>query len=740
MSGGKVAGWRRARWVPVAALGTLAILSLALMEADYRQSVSALQTTAVAIDNLTRARLAVADAAMAWQGVGAADPTVHPSERIASLDEAAGALDDLLEGRSALPGFRAAGRVDDSVVHQHSRAFLDAVAAARAEAGREPHDPVALGLRLRSLAERGEALEAAVDRETQAQLGAMRRRHLALMGAWAGIMAVTLAILSALRWERVRAELGRRRSERARASLRRRYATLERVAAVGVLRVTAEGVVREVSPWWRRLLGVPEGTSVGQAWWDVLEEGARGRSAAFWQERTARGAAFSQEARVVDDAGSRRWLAGRWEPAKGGDGQETWVGAFVDVTEQRRAETRLHEAQKLEAVGRLTGGIAHDFNNLLSVILTNTHLLLMDPGPLSDDDREILADIEQAAKGGRDLVKRLMGFSRRADLDIREVDLGHAVGQAARLARKLVPETVEMALELPDPGPVVHADSRAVEQILLNLVANARDAVAGAGTIRVSVDAVDAGPEFWEEQSWVAPGRYGRLTVSDDGTGMDEATLAQIFEPFFTTKVEGKGTGLGLTTVHGLMRQHDGHIGVYSRPGEGTTFRLYFPAPGEAGSMGGDVVAGAVGAGQAAPADTRAAGAESADPQRRRITILLVDDDAGVRRTSARMLVRLGYRVVEAGSGMEALEVVDREGEGVDVVVSDLSMPGMDGMELHRQLRARGSRRPFIFVSGLPERDAHERGMLPVGAAFLSKPWEASRFLDVMETMGLRAS
>lgn len=308
------------------------------------------------------------------------------------------------------------------------------------------------------------------------------------------------------------------------------------------------------------MLGTAEGECIGKEWWSLARDGDVDRAAGFWRERAEYGVPFSQDLRVRDGGGRDRWLAGRWEPVQREDGRASWVGSFVDVTEQRMLETQLHQAQKLEAVGRLTGGLAHDFNNLLSVILTNTRLLLMDAGSLGEEEREMLGDVDRAAKSGRELVKRLMGFSRKADLHLAEVDVAQAVERAAALARKLVPESVDLSLDIPGPGPMVYADPTAVEQMVLNLVANARDAIGDDGAIRIAVDEVEADAEFLGERPWVAPGRYGRLTVSDDGHGMDEATLEQVFEPFFTTKQEGKGTGLGLATVHGLMRQHQGHV------------------------------------------------------------------------------------------------------------------------------------------------------------------------------------
>lgn len=732
------AWWRVAdRWLPLVGLGLLGGLSLLVLEADYRRGVTTLEATVVALDNLTHARIAVAEAALAWEAVTVGDPTRDPAEEIARLDEATGALEDLMAGRSALLAFRKGAPIEEPGLRRLIDTYLARVSKARAAAveGGPGRNPVAQRLRLRTLRESADELERQVHGVVEARLAAMRLGHGILLVLWGGVLVAVLGGFSALRTARTRARHNRIQAERQRAGADRqragaeqRYAALERLAAVGILRVERGGLVRDATSWWARLLGIEEGESRGEPWWTLFVEQDRERGADYWRERATLGVAFSQDVRVTDSEGRTRWLTGRWEPAPSpGDAAGQWVGSFVDVTEQRAVEAQLHQAQKLEAVGRLTGGLAHDFNNLLSVILTNTHLLLMDPSALGEEEREMLEDVDQAGKSGREMVKRLMGFSRRSELALEEVDLSTVVERAAGLARKLLSGRSELALDLPDPGPDVYADARAVEQILLNLVANARDAMPDGGTVHISVDEVEADAEFRGERPWVAPGYYGRMTVSDEGVGMDEATLEQVFEPFFTTKAEGKGTGLGLSTVHGLMSQHGGHVRVYSQVGRGTTFRLYFPAPsGEALRSGRE-------------ASEEASTPTQPQPGSGGMTVLLVEDDAILRRTLARMLVRLGYRVVEAGNGEEALELLKGEARSAALVLSDLAMPRMDGLELHRRLRAQSDSRPFIFTSGLTASDAEERGALPEGALFLSKPWSADQLLDLIGTLDLRA-
>jgi len=708
-------------WLSALGLAALSALSLLITEMDYRRAVSSMERTAVALDNLTRARVAVAEAAVAWGAIQSGDPTYDRSRPAAHLAVAVGALEDLLAGRSALSAFRSGRPPGDPSFQASVRTYLELVRSVRDEslAAGGPADAVTHRLRLGELGDAATQLELGVYRAIRGEVADKRRRHVLILTAWGAFLAVVLGGFVALRTARLRAQLESARAEH-------RYTALERLAAVGVLRVDAEGTVREATDWWSRLLGT-EGDGVGMPWWRLLLPQERDHGAAFWCERAAAGAAFPQEAQVVDGQGKRRWLAGRWEPGRtDATGAREWVGAFMDVTEQRAVEAQLHQAQKLEAVGRLSGGLAHDFNNLLSVILTNTHLLLSEPGSLGPEEVEMLTDVDRAAKSGRDLVKRLMGFSRRGELSLADVDLSAAVRQAAILADKLVEADIALELSLPEPGPTVRADARGVEQILLNLVANARDAMPGGGVIRVSVDEVEADAEFLGERPWVAAGRYGRITVSDEGVGMDEATLGQAFEPFFTTKPEGKGTGLGLATVHGLMRQHGGHVRAYSHPGEGTTFRLYFPC----------AVTGTQAEGEGVQASVSSVGANAPE---RDLAILLVEDDAALRRTSARMLSRLGFRVIEAEGGEEALRILADPSVRVDIVMSDLSMPGIGGVELYGKLRAHGDPRPVILTSGLSERDASGRAILPEGVPFLPKPWGATQLLDLIDSLDTKA-
>jgi PAS domain S-box-containing protein len=374
-----------------------------------------------------------------------------------------------------------------------------------------------------------------------------------------------------------------------------------------------------------------------------------------------------------------------------------------DITERRALEDQLRQAQKMEAVGQLTGGIAHDFNNLLTVILANSDIL---EAGLPGDHPELRADIEElrrAARRGADMVRKLLGYSRRGVLALGPVDLCAFVAELLPTLRRLLPENIEIRFEPSTQHGNVVADEGAIEQILFNLATNARDAMRGGGTVVLGIDRANAGTRSALEE-WGAAGEYVRVTVRDSGSGMDEITRERIFDPFFTTKRVGQGTGLGMAMVYGLVKQQGGFIDVESTLGGGTVVHLYFPptaAPRESATEA-SVVELPVGS----------------------ETILLVEDEAALRRSGTRALESYGYRVLEARDGEEALEIVERGAPPIDLVVSDVIMPRLGGKELYEQLRAKGNLVPFLFTSGYQQQVAHDEGVLDPAIPFLPKPWE----------------
>ncbi len=402
------------------------------------------------------------------------------------------------------------------------------------------------------------------------------------------------------------------------------------------------------------------------------------------------------------------------------------IGAVLDVSEQRELEAQLRQAQKMEAVGQLAGGIAHDFNNLLSVILGTAELSrgTAPPGSVLAAD---LDEISRAARRGAQLTRQLLAFSRRQVLRPRLLDAVTVVRGAEPLLRRLLPETVTLDLSLPDAPHVVHADPGQLEQVLMNLVVNARDAIAAMpghtfGFVQVAVDAVRLDAAEAAAAGVAAPGgagshagAYVRLTVRDDGVGMDAETRARVFEPFFTTKEPGRGTGLGLSTAFGIAAQSGGTMRVESAPGHGATFSLLLPA-----------------AGDAAPAAESAAG--PAAPRAVGETVLLVEDETVVRRTARRVLERHGYQVIEARHGADALLVWDERGGAVDVVVSDLRMPELGGCELVQRLRARCPTLPAVLMSGYVQEPPAGEARAGPRVWTLDKPFTSAQLLDAVRS------
>jgi two-component system cell cycle sensor histidine kinase/response regulator CckA len=387
------------------------------------------------------------------------------------------------------------------------------------------------------------------------------------------------------------------------------------------------------------------------------------------------------------------------------------VGAIIisarDATDSRRIEEHFRQSQKMEAIGRLAGGIAHDFNNLLTAILGYANLMLEELQP-DDRFRADVVAIQEAGERAASLTRQLLAFSRRQMLQPQLVDVNALVAQLERMLRRLIPEDVELDLALGEALPAVHVDPASFEQILVNLAVNARDAMPRGGRLTVETAAVELDAGYAGRHVSVVPGPYVMLAISDTGEGMDEATRARVFDPFFTTKEQGKGLGLGLSTVYGMVKQSDGYIWVYSEPAQGTVFRVYFPA----------AITPSVDPG-AQPADAAIGGSE---------TVLLVEDEEAVRAVAAAVLRRHGYVVIEARHGVEALQLAARHDGSIDLMVTDIVMPHLSGSDLAWRLsRVRPALR-VLYMSGYTERGVAHRDLTP-GAAFLQKPFTPDHFV-----------
>jgi signal transduction histidine kinase len=389
---------------------------------------------------------------------------------------------------------------------------------------------------------------------------------------------------------------------------------------------------------------------------------------------------------------------------RNGTPQVEYYETFVrDVTEQRRLQTQLVQSQKMEAVGRLAGGIAHDFNNLLTVITTSCDLLREDMGP-DDPKREDVDQVRQAADGAAALTRQLLAFSRQQVLAPQIVNLGDVVFGVERMLRRVIGEDVDLVTVLDPESGAVKADVGQLEQVLMNLAVNARDAMPTGGKLTIEIANVEHDPDYAREQEAAAVSRFVMLAVSDTGTGMDEATKARIFEPFFTTKELGKGTGLGLATVYGIVRQSGGFIWVYSEPGLGTTFKIYLPQV--------DAVAEGSAASDAPSASRR--GTE---------TVLLVEDAAAVRSVIHEALARQGYAVLDAPHGAEALRIAASHAGPIHLLLTDVVMPGLSGRQLADQLAAVRPETKVLYTSGHTDDAVVRHGVLESGIAYLQKPF-----------------
>jgi PAS domain S-box-containing protein len=393
-----------------------------------------------------------------------------------------------------------------------------------------------------------------------------------------------------------------------------------------------------------------------------------------------------------------------------------FMAVLNDITESKRLEAQLRQAQKMEAVGQLAGGIAHDFNNLLTSIKCSTAFLL-EAMERSDPRCPDVLEIDDAATRAATLTRQLLAFSRKQVLQPAVVDPNVLITDLGKMLRRLVPENITQTLQLdPDAGPVI-VDPGQLEQVIINLVVNARDAMSAGGVLTIGTEDAELTAELgpWRHEAAVVPGSYVVISVSDTGCGMDRATQDRIFEPFFTTKPVGHGTGLGLSTVYGIVKQSSGYIWVYSEPGRGSTFRVYLPR----GDRPAEVVAR-----EKAPS-TRGRGSER---------ILVVEDEAAVRSVVGRLLSSQGYIVLTAANAEDALTVLGRQQGQIDLVLTDIVMPGISGPALVEQLAKHagpdGHQMRALFMSGYTHSHIAQSNILEPGMELLEKPFTPAQLAD----------
>ena len=528
------------------------------------------------------------------------------------------------------------------------------------------------------------------------------------------------------RWQRRRAEEALRRSEE------RSQLLLENISDI-VMVVDAQLTMQYVSPSVTRVLGYQPDDLMGRRCSDVthaddihiIEQfvqpaatpplGMTGGTNGHHAPPGEGPASAPHELRMRDRAGEWRLL--EVTAANLGEGRDVQglVLTGRDVTERRRLEGQLRQAQKMESIGRLAGGVAHDFNNLLTAIVGFSEMLL-DHVSTSSPARHDVDAIQKAAAHGASLTRQLLAFSRRQVMEPTIVDVNELVRGIEPILRRLLGEDVEMTVIADPTVQAIRVDRGQLEQVLMNLAVNARDAMPEGGRLTIETRQIFIDPEEVQRRTYARIGHHVQLAVSDTGIGMDAATRARIFEPFFTTKELGKGTGLGLSTVYGIVKQSGGHIEVYSETGMGSSFQVFLPC----------VEAPVAALPATAPSHAHPKGSE---------TVLLVEDDPDVRELLGRTLERHGYHLLSAATGTEALECVRNQDQPIDLLITDAVLPGIPGPALAREAAMLRPGIPVLFVSGYTDDATLRLGMLNTNEAFLQKPFGSSLLLQKVRQM-----
>ena len=483
-----------------------------------------------------------------------------------------------------------------------------------------------------------------------------------------------------------------------------RYRSLVQSAVYGIYRSSLEGKFLDVNPALIAMLGYASGEEVLglDPTRDVfLDPGQQSRLMKEF-ERSGRLDDVEVRWRRKDGNAITVRLSGRAVNTPEETDQVLEIIA-QDVTERRVLEDQFRQAQKMEAVGRLAGGVAHDFNNLLMVVSGYTEVLL----ERTERDSPVYPKIEaiqQAADRATTLTRQLLAFSRKQLLELKVVDVNAIVGDIERLLRPLIGENIELITRLASDLGRTRADAGQIEQVIMNLVVNSKDAMPDGGRITLQTANASLDDDLRREYSYIQPGPYVMLSVSDTGHGMDKETQARIFEPFFTTKEKGKGTGLVLSTVYGIVKQSGGYVFVQSEVGRGTTFRIYLPRVEDAAEPLSHV---------------RAAQAASGGSE----TVLLVEDEESVRQLVRETLEAKGYKVLEADHGAAALQIAAAHQGTIDMLITDVVMPGMSGRELAKQLSTSHPQTKVLYLSGYTEDAIVHQGVLDPGTAFLQKPF-----------------
>jgi two-component system, cell cycle sensor histidine kinase and response regulator CckA len=498
----------------------------------------------------------------------------------------------------------------------------------------------------------------------------------------------------------------RKRAEGALREAEERYRSIVENAVEGIFQTTPEGGYLSVNPALARMYGYKSPKELMTGVTDIgrqvyVDPDRRAEFRGLIEEH---GFVEGFEYQVYRKDGRKIWLSENARAVKDASGAVLYYeGTVEDVTERRALEDQLRQAQKMEAVGRLAGGVAHDFNNLLMVIKGHTELL-RERLDRSDPQYRSIEQIEKAAERAASLTQQLLAYSRKQVIQPKVLDLNMVVAEMAKMLPRLLGEDIELVVVPNASLERVKADKGQIDQVIMNLAVNARDAMPHGGKLTIETANVYLSADYARQRIGAQPGSYVMLAVSDTGCGMDAETQSHIFEPFFTTKEKGQGTGLGLATVYGVVKQSGGYIWVYSEPGQGTSFKIYLPRVGEALEQAGA---------EEAPSGSLQ-GSE---------TVLLVEDEEAVRELVCESLERNGYTVLQARDGAEAVQI-SRKHEGmIHLMITDVVMPGMSGRDLAHRLAPRHPKMKVLYMSGYTENAIVHHGVLDPGTPFLQKPF-----------------
>jgi PAS domain S-box-containing protein len=504
----------------------------------------------------------------------------------------------------------------------------------------------------------------------------------------------------------------RRAAETSLRESEERYRSMVETTYDWIWEVDAAGAYTYASPKSQDLLGYSPAEVLGKTPFDFMPASEARRVRTLWEEAVGHRKTFSGLENInTHKDGHEVVLETSGVPVFGPKGEfRGYRGMDRDITERKRLEAQLRQAQKLEAIGQLAGGVAHDFNNILAAIMMHLGLLQMNPD-LDEETLSVLKDIDSEARRAAGLTRQLLMFSRRSVLSLKPLAVNDIIANLLKMLTRLIGEHISLRFDSGTALPLVEADAGMIEQVIMNLVVNARDSMPKGGRVTISTSVTEPNSDRARD---LGGGEFLRLAVSDTGCGMDAATLKRMFEPFFTTKEVGKGTGLGLATVHGIVAQHKGWVEVSSELGVGTTFSVYLPVLKQPVGEAVEVL----------PQKTMPRGKE---------TVLLVEDESSVRNLVSKMLRNLGYVVHEAGSGQAAMRVWQVFGHRVDLLFTDMVMPeGMTGLELTEQLQGMKPSLKAVISSGYSAEIVQAGVPSKKGVVYLPKPYDSAVLAQVV--------